>query len=154
MNAWSDYIKALGQDEHCSMIMGLWRKLEEPPIILETPSDYNDPDGKTRFYKFIETGLEFGFRSERLNHIHFFIQPHEGYSAYSADVLGRPAKKWTVQEAVKELGPADKSAPARIDMLIGPVQQWAKYEFPTHDLRMEFSDDGRLWKVTLVVRQQ
>ncbi len=152
MKFWSDCIQTLGQDEHGAAVVGLWRKVQETPTISETPDSYNDPDGKTVFYKFIKSGLEFGFRSGKLNHIHFFVQPHEGYSAYSSDVLDRAAQVWTVEEVVRELGSADKSGQARVDMLIGQIQQWCKYEFPTHGLRMEFSEDGCLWKVTLVAK--
>ena len=152
MKFWSDCIQSLGQDEHGPVVVDLWRKVQEPPTILETPDSYNDPDGKTIFYKFIRSGLEFGFRSGKLNHIHFFVQPHEGYSAYSADVLDRVAQTWVAQDVARELGPADKGGPAKVDMLIGQIQQWCKYELPTHDLRMEFSEDGRLWKVTLVAK--
>ncbi|WP_445178652.1 hypothetical protein [Pseudomonas sp. McL0111] len=152
MSIWSELIKALGQDENGTVVMDLRWKIQEPPTISETPDSYNDPDGKTVFYKFIKSGLEFGFRSGRLNHVHFFVQPHEGYSAYRADVLGRVAQAWTLQDVVRELGPANKGAPARVDMLIGKVQRWSKYEFVAHDLRMEFSEDGHLWKVTIVAK--
>ena len=117
---------------------------------LEHDHSYNDPEGETKFYKFINSGLEFGFRSGKLNHIHFFVQCHEGYSEYTKDVLGRVAQVWSAQDIVNQLGPASTEAPGRVDMLIGYVQQWLKYEFETYDLRMEFSESGRLWKVTLM----
>ncbi|MBI6721979.1 hypothetical protein YA0078_24650, partial [Pseudomonas syringae] len=95
-------------------------------------------------------GIEIGFRSGKLNHIHFLVQPHEGYSAYKEDVLGRIAQAWRVEDVIAELGSPSKEAPGRADMLIGYVQQWLKYEFKTYALRMEFSEDGRLWKATLI----
>ncbi|WP_342308084.1 hypothetical protein WLF14_21520 [Pseudomonas fluorescens] len=150
MNTWSDFVRALGHDEGGSIVTELCRKNREPPAVSETPDSYNDPEGKTKFYKFIKSGLEFGFLSGKLNHIHFFVQRHEGYSAYKADVLGRIAQTWSVQDVIAELGPPGKEAPGRVDMLIGYVQQWLKYEFKTHSLRMEFSEDGRLWKATLI----
>lgn len=150
MNSWSDFIQALGQDEGGPIVTELCRKLGELPVISETPDSYNDPMGKTRFYKFIKTGIEFGFRVGKLNHIHFFIQDHEGYAAYKGDVIDRIGKLWNVQTALEELGPADKAAPGRVDMLIGYIQQWLKYELKTHAVRMEFSKSGDLWKVTLI----
>lgn len=150
MNTWSDFVRAVGQDEGGSIVTELCRKVGEPPAVSETPDSYNDPEGKTKFYKFIKSGLEFGFRSGKLNHIHFFVQRHEGYSEYKTDVLGRIAQTWSVQDVIAELGPPCKEAPGRVDMLIGYVQQWLKYEFKTHSLRMEFSEDGRLWKATLI----
>lgn len=150
MKFWSVCSQSLGQHEHGAAVVDLLQKVQELPTISEAPDSYSDQDGQTVFYKFVKSGLEFGFRSGKLNHIHFFVQPHEGYSAYSADVLDRVAQTWVVQDVVSELGPADKGGPAKIDMLIGQIQQWCKYEQPTHDLRMEFSEDGRLWKVTLI----
>jgi len=152
MKFWSFCIQSLGQDEHGAAVVDLLQKVQESPTISETPDSYNDPDGKAVFYKFVKSGLEFGFRSGKLNHIHFFVQPHDGYSAYSADVLDRVAQAWVMQDVVSELGPANKGGPAKVDMLIGQIQQWCKYELPTHDLRMEFSGDGRLWKVTSVAK--
>lgn len=150
MNSWSDFVRALGQDEGGSIITDLCRELGEPPAISETPDSYNDPEGKTKFYKFIKSGLELGFRSGKLNHIHFFVQRHEGYSAYKKDMLGRIAQTWRVQDVIAVLGPPTKEASSKFDMLIGYVQRWLKYEFETYALGMEFSEDSRLWKVTLI----
>ncbi|WP_083251874.1 MULTISPECIES: hypothetical protein [Pseudomonas] len=150
MKTWSDFVRALGQDEGSSIVTDLCREVGEPPAVSETPDSYNDPEGKTKFYKFIRSGLEFGFRSGRLNHIHFFVQRHEGYSAYEADVLGRIAQTWRVQDVIAALGPPTKEVPGKADILIGYIQSWLKYDFKTYALRMEFSEDGRLWKVTLM----
>ncbi|MCE6982163.1 hypothetical protein EI534_33420, partial [Pseudomonas frederiksbergensis] len=73
-----------------------------------------------------------------------------GYSAYKADVLGRTAQTWRVQDIIAELGPPTKEVPGKADMLLGYIRSWLKYEFQPYALRMEFSEDGRLWKVTLM----
>lgn len=150
MNAWSDFVRALGQGEEEAIVTEVCHKIGELPIISETPDSYNDPTGKTKFYKFFESGLEFGFRAEKLNHIHFFVQAHEGYSAYRGDMLGRVAQTWSEQEVLQELGPADKGGQGRFDILIGYVHPWVKYEFGMYAMRMEFSQDGNLWKATLM----
>jgi hypothetical protein len=150
MNTWSDFIRALGQDENGSIVTDLCREVGEPPAVSETPDSYNDPEGKTKFYKFINSGLELGFRSGKLNHIHFFLQCHEGYSAYKRDVLGRIAQTWRIQDLIAELGPPTKEAQGKVDMLIGYIQPWLKYEYETYALRIEISEDGRLWKLTLM----
>lgn len=152
MNTWSDFIHALGQDENGSVITGLWQRFEEKPVISETPDAYNDPGGKTKYYKFIKSGIELGFRAGQLNHIHFFVQEDEGYSPYNEYVLDRAAHAWTAKNVTQVLGAADAGASAKVDMLIGKVRQWCKYQFSTYDLRMEFSEDGKLWKVTLIAK--
>ncbi|WP_147464103.1 hypothetical protein [Pseudomonas syringae group genomosp. 3] len=107
------------------------------------------PEGN-KVYKFFSSGMEFGFRLGVRNHIHFFLQRHEGYSQYGGEVLGRPAHAWSVQDFIKELGTASRSAPGKVDMLIGHVRQWMRYDFETHALRAEFSENGQLWKITLL----
>lgn len=150
MNTWPDFVRALGQDEGGPIVTELCRKVGELPAISETPDSYNDPEGKTTFYKFVNSGLELGFRSGKLNHIHFFVQRHEGYLAFKGDVLGRQAQAWRVQNVIAELGAPSKEEPGRVDLIFGHVQHWLKYEFETHALRMEFSENGDLWKATLI----
>ncbi len=150
MNIWSDFVQALGQDESGSFVDELRRKIGEQPLVSKTPDSYNDPEGRTEYYKFIKSGVEFRFRLGKLNHIHFFVQPHEGYSAYKADLLGRLAKAWSVQVVIAELGLPDEDVPSRVDMLIGHIPRWLRYNFEKHALRMEFTEDGRLWKATLI----
>jgi len=150
MNTWSEFVRAIGRDESDPAVAELCRNLGESPVISETPDSYNDPEGKTRFYKFFKSGIEIGFRLGKLNHIHFFIQCHEGYSAYKSDVFGRTAKTWSVQDVIAELGPPTKEVPGKVDPLIDNVKQWLKYDLETYTLRMEFSENGRLWKATLM----
>lgn len=152
MNYWAQMIQALGSGKDDSTVKDLFLALGEVPAVSETPDIYNDPQGRTLFYKFTVSGLEFGFRSGRLNHIHIFVQGHEGYSAYRADILDRGAQIWDRDALVKHLGPPQDEAPGKLDALIGHTHGWARYEFATYDLRMEFSDDGRLWKATLMVK--
>ena len=126
MNIWSDFFQALGQDESGSFVDELRRKIGEQPLVSKTPDSYNDPEGRTEYFKFIKSGMEFGFRLGKLNHIHFFVQPHEGYSA---DLLDRLAKAWSVQEVIAELGLPDEDVPSRVDMLIGHIPRWLRYNF-------------------------
>lgn len=150
MVTWMEFIKALDQDECGDIVRELFGRIEESPIVSEIPDSYNDPQGKTKFYKFIMSGLEFGFRADKLNHIHFFVQNHEGYSAYKGDILGRMAQAWSNQEIVKVLGLASRCGEGRHDMLIGYLHQWMKYECGAYAMRMEFAKDGCLWKATLM----
>lgn len=150
MNYWPGFIQSLGHGESSPAVRNLFSALGETPVVSETPDIYNDPQGRTLFYKFIVSGLEFGFRAEMLNHIHVFVQSHEGYSAYKADMLNRSAQAWNRDDIVRHLGPAQDEAPSKSDALIGHTQAWVRYELDTYDLRMEFSDDGHLWKATLM----
>lgn len=153
MHYWPGFIRALGHKRDSIAINDVFLALGEIPAISATAAIY-DPQGRTLFFKFIGSGLEFGFRAEVLSHIHVFVQSHEGYSAYYADMLGQPARDLNRDEVIKRLGPALDEAPDQSDALIGHTHGWASYAFDTYDLRMEFSDDGRLWKATLMDRRE
>jgi hypothetical protein len=150
MNCWPEFVGTLGDREHSSTVNDLFSSLGEAPVISESPDIFDDSQGRTLAYKFIASGLEFGFRAQRLNHIHVFVTSHEGYSAYEADMLGQPAQVWNRDQIIRHLGPAQDEAPSRSDALIGHTKAWVIYEFDTFDLRIEFSDDGHLWKATLM----
>ncbi|MGC5796111.1 hypothetical protein [Sphingomonas sp. NFX23] len=149
---WPGFIRALGCKRDSTAVNDMFVALGDTPAISETPAIYDDPQGRTLFCKFIGSGLEFGFRAETLSHVHVFVQSHEGYSAYDADMLDQSAQALNRYEIIKHLGPAQDEAPGRSDALIGHTHGWARYAFDTYDLRMEFSDDGRLWKATLMDR--
>jgi hypothetical protein len=149
MVTWAEFIDALGKSES-ECVRQFFSRFSEAPIILEAPDAYNDPLGKTRFYKFMKLGLEFGFRAEKLNHVHFFVQKHEGYSAYRGEMLSQSAQKWTDRKTSDELGPATKRVEGKKDPLIGYISPWMKYSYNGYDLRLEFDGFGGLWKVTLM----
>lgn len=139
MDYWPRLIQALGNREASSAVENLFAAVTETPVVLETPDIYSDPQGRTLSYKFIVSGLEFGFRAGNLNHIHIFVQDREGYLAYRADILDKSAQIWNFDELVKHLGPPQDEALGKLDPLIGHTCGWARYEFDTYDLRMEFS---------------
>lgn len=147
---WPGFIQALGYPVTSVNVKYPFSALGESPVVSETPDFYNDPQGRTQFYKFVVSGFEFGFRAEVLNHIHVFVQGNEGYSAYKADMLDRSAQAWKRDEIIRHHGPAQNEAASNSDSLIGHTQAWVRYEFDKYDLRMEFSDDGHLWKATLM----
>jgi hypothetical protein len=153
MTSWVDLVAALRLGENEQAVTQVFLKAEESPEISETPESYNDPLGKTRFYKFFRTGLEFGFRLEKLNHVHFFVQSHEGYSAYTGDIFGKEAQAWNYQQIINQFGQPRKEGGGKVDMLIGYVQPWVIHDFDQYSFRVEFTADGGVWKVTLTGRE-
>ncbi|MET0774903.1 MAG: hypothetical protein ABWZ65_05340 [Pseudomonas mandelii] len=153
MNSWPDLVAALHLGENDEVVKQVFLKIDETPKIVETPENYNDPLGKTKFYKFLKTGLEFGFRYEKLNHVHLFVQSHEAYSAYNGDIFGKKAQNWSYKAIVDQFGHPSKEGGGTIDMLIGYVQPWVSYDFDQYSFRVEFTADGGVWKVTLMGRK-
>lgn len=96
--------------------------------------------------------MELGFRVGKLNHINFFVQPHEGYSAYKNELLGQAAPTWRIQDIIVKLGPPLQQAPYKFDLLIGETQEWLRYEINDYAVRMEFTKYGTLWKATLMLK--
>lgn len=128
----------------------LIEKTGEVPVASETPESYGDPLGKTKYYKFEKSGIELGFRGGVLSHIHLFVIPHEGYGKYEGEVMGHPASAWNQSFVKKCLGRAAREGQGRQDMLIGYVYPWCRYEFPKHAVRLEFSQDDAVRKVSIV----
>jgi hypothetical protein len=154
MNSWPDLVAALHLGENDEAVKQIFLKIDETPEISETPENYNDPLGKTKFYKFLKTGLEFGFRLEKQNHVHLFVQSHEGYSPYNGAVFGKIAHAWSYQTIVDQFGCPSKEGGGKVDMLIGYVQPWVSYDFDQYNFRLEFTADGGVWKVTLIGRKR
>ncbi|WP_045739278.1 hypothetical protein [Xanthomonas sp. MUS 060] len=148
--SWSDFIGALGKDESGVEFIKFISNFDETPVTSNTPEEYNDPEGRTRFYKFLNSGVELGIRSEKLNHIHFFIQSHEGFLPYSGQVFDINVKGCNYQGILKEFGRPKDFGGGRQDPLIGYVNKWISYDFDQFGMHMEFSLDDKLWKVTLL----
>ncbi|BCA63117.1 hypothetical protein HMP09_2351 [Sphingomonas sp. HMP9] len=106
MDYWPGFIEAIGHPVSSVAVKDILAALGEAAVVSKTPDIFNDPQGRTLFYKFIVSGLEFGFRAKMLNHIHIFVQGHEGYSAYRADMLNRSAQAWNREEIIRHFGPA------------------------------------------------
>ncbi|SCW85863.1 hypothetical protein SAMN03159473_02198 [Pseudomonas sp. NFACC52] len=73
------------------MVTELYQKVGEPPAISETRIAIMIPKGRQGFISLLSPAWSWDFVRGKLNQIHFFVQRHEGYSAYKADVLGRKA---------------------------------------------------------------
>lgn len=150
MIPWIEFTQVIGKKENSELIKAVLLKMEVAGIVTETPDYYNDPLGKTVFHEFTTLGLEFGFRSGRLNHIHFFVQNHEGYTAYQGNIFDQLAQKWNYKKCSAKLGAAVRGAEGKKDVLLENINKWRIYAFEGYMVRMEFSPDGNLWKATLM----
>ncbi|NWB32042.1 hypothetical protein [Pseudomonas gingeri] len=149
MMDWSEFVHVLGAVESAENIQMLAQDIGEAPVVSNTPGEHA-PSFKTSFYRFFKAGVELGFRGGLLKHIHFFAQAHEGYSAYSGDIIGRAAVAWNKNEVGSALGPAQQSGGDKQDSLIGYIRPWCKYSYEEYAVRFEFSQSQKIWKVTLM----
>ena len=70
---WASFIDVLGKREDSVEVINLCQAIGESPVISTEADEYNDPDGKTKYYKFFHSGIEMGFRKACLSHVHFYF---------------------------------------------------------------------------------
>ncbi|CRI58444.1 hypothetical protein DMX05_12915 [Pseudomonas soli] len=148
---WMKLLSLVGKDQGDNDFQELATVLGEQPQVKETPLSYNDPDGRTLYHKYLNSGLELGFRAHRLNHIHIYVQSHEGYAPYQGSILDQNAQGWRRDALLQTLGPPDSQGGGKMDGLLGFIRPWVRYEGAGPVLRAEFSQDGRLWKCSLTL---
>jgi hypothetical protein len=147
---WNGFLDALGQDERSANVASLSCRIGETPVISTTPKEYNDPLGETKFYKFKWAGIELGFRQGKLNHVHLFIQSHEGYRAYTGPLQDEVGTNPTGSSIAQALGPPSASGEGKQNALLGYRHKWTKFDMQTVSIRFEFSQDDKLRKVSLI----
>jgi filamentous hemagglutinin len=148
---WINFVEALGKSERSSEVTTLVVGISEPAITSETPDEYDDPLGKTKYYKFLKTGLEFGFRQEQLNNIKFYFQSHEGYEKYNGPMICGIESNWNEAKVVQSLGTPYKRGGGNPDVLIGYIHKWIKYKKECYSIRFEFGQNENLHKVSLML---
>jgi hypothetical protein len=150
--SWESLIATLGEEEASANVLSLVADIGEMPNVSDTPDEYNDPLGKTRFYKFNKTGLEAGFRRNRLNHIHLFIREQQGYEAYRGPLEKRVYPGISETELRQLLGAPSVAGGGNENPILGYRHRWMKFDKGRYALRYEFANDGTLRKVSLILR--
>ncbi|WP_176507905.1 MULTISPECIES: hypothetical protein [Pseudomonas] len=148
---WVTLLGLVGKEQDDQAFVNLVSALGEEPQVSMSPLIRDDPDDRTVYKKFLKSGIELGFRARRLNQIHLFVQRHEGYSRFTGEVLDLPAHLWTRDNLVKALGKPNAHGGDKMDGLLGYIRPWLRYEKVGVAFHAEFSQDGRLWKFTLML---
>ncbi|OAI58611.1 hypothetical protein [Ralstonia pseudosolanacearum] len=144
------FIGVLGLSKDSEGMAALMTAVGEAPVISRTPADFNDPAGETEYYKFINSGIEIGFRGGVLNHLHLYVQEHEGYGAYKGELFEMPLRDVSESDISRNLGEQSAQGGGRMDMLIGYIHKWIRYDRQGFALRAEFSEDKKLRKLSLI----
>ncbi|WP_425220047.1 hypothetical protein [Ralstonia solanacearum] len=146
------FIDVLGLGKGSERMSALTTEIGEAPLISRTPADFNDPVGETEYYKLINSGIEIGFRGGVLNHLHLYVQEHEGYGMYKGDLFGMPAQGVSEADVLRNIGNQDAQGGGEMDMLIGYIHKWIRCDRQGFALRAEFSEDKRIRKLSLIKR--
>jgi hypothetical protein len=148
---WREFTNAIGMTEMSKEFSQLSLSIGEKAAILDEPAEYNDPLGHTKHYKYLHSGLEIGFRKNVLNHIHFYFDGYEGYSAFKGELLSGVSPGWSEEAVVKKLGKPTASGGGKVDMLLGYINRWIKYEKEVYALHLQFDQSNQLCRASLML---
>ena len=104
MYEWNKLVDSLGKNEKSIEFLDLMSSIGENPILSEDLIEYNDPDGHTKYYKYIQSGIEIGFRKGVLNHMHFYFDGYENYAVFKGELLSGICSGWNEKSVVQVLG--------------------------------------------------
>lgn len=150
MVEWDDFIDILGKNEHSNVFISFCRKIEGSPHISLDPDEYNDPVGKTKYYKFYKSGFEIGFRGDLLNHIHFYFYEVEGYSPFVGSLVANVQGGASRSKIIQLLGNPSTSVEGKMDILIGYINAWSKYKKERYSLHLQFNENDHLCSATMM----
>ncbi|MGL5603576.1 MAG: hypothetical protein ACRDD5_22190 [Silvania sp.] len=147
---WVSFIHVLGKHEHSVDVINLCQAIGEPPDISADSGEYNDPDGKTKYYKFYQSGIEMGFRKDCLNHIHFYFGNEDGYSPFAGNFVPGIKAGMDRVSVANLLGQPTLSGEGKSDMLLGYINGWLKYENVNYAIHLQFEKNNQLCHATLI----
>ncbi|TNH41487.1 hypothetical protein [Photorhabdus luminescens] len=148
---WSKFTGSLGTTESSKEFNELCLAIGEQPEVSQDPSEYNDPIGQTTYYSFAHSGIEIGFREGVLNHIHFYFSETEGYSCFKGCLLSNIGEGWDAEKVIQVLGEPLIKGGGKMDMLLGYINNWIKYEYQKYALHLQFNQDGLLCNSSLML---
>ncbi|MEL7936720.1 MULTISPECIES: hypothetical protein [Pseudomonas] len=149
ISVWDKSIAAIGKVERSSDFLELEKVIGEVPCISSDPDEYNDPIGATKYYKFTRSGVEVGFRRKLLNHINFYVEASDGYSAFNGELYGGLNGLSTCQSVLSFLGQPAMAGGGKKDLLIGYVGKWLRYQKWGVVVNFQFNESDLLCRVTV-----
>ncbi|WP_241645606.1 hypothetical protein [Rosenbergiella metrosideri] len=150
MFGWIKLIESLGKDEKSNEFLELNNAIGEVPLITEDPEEYNDPIAHTKYYKYLQSGLEIGFRKGIVNHIHFYFDEYEGYAPFQGKLLSEICSGWDEKSILKTLGKPSANGGGKSDMLLGYLNRWVKYDKEGYALHLQFDQSDVLCRASLI----
>ncbi|MCE1244336.1 hypothetical protein [Oryzomicrobium sp.] len=144
-----DFIPTLGHYEESKEVATIFNKIEGEPIVSHG-SENLPAELRTKYYQFLSSGIEFGFRSNKLNHIHFYPRDHEGYCCYDGLVGGFKACDIDEKNSDLIFSGEKTSGGGYDDSLLGYIFRWVKYNFYNYSIRIEFDKNGHARLISIL----
>ncbi|MCJ7926533.1 MAG: hypothetical protein MUW55_11480 [Pantoea vagans] len=142
MLMWDEFIKLLGCTKFYGNFINISTYFNELPKIDEGVL------GDRSYYSFIQSGILFLLEDKVIDQITFYAKSDEGFSEYVGD-LPLPIDS-SEYEAVQMLGHPLVSGGGKMDALMGYIDRWIRYEKEGYTLHLQFNQNDRLSRVTLM----
>lgn len=142
MLAWNDLIEILGCSKTSNEFVYLPQKLNELPVYDEGVL------GDRSYYSFFNSGVLLLLEDNQVNQISLFMQADEGFSVYLGEVP-LPANG-SESDIIQVLGSPSAMWGGGMDMLLGYLNRWMKYQTGNHELHLQFNQHDQLCRVTLM----
>lgn len=118
------------------------RKLNELPEVEE------DVLGDRSYYSFLNTGILFLLENEILEQVTFYAKQDEGFSEYKGELP--VSVNASEHESIQILGNPSVSGGGKVDMLMGYIDRWIKYEKEDYTLHLQFNQNDNLSRVSIM----
>ena len=142
MLIWNEFIKLLGCSKLDSKFIDISSYFNELPEFEESVL------GDRNYYSFLHSGILFLLEDEVIDQITFYTKQDEGFSEYKGD-LPVPIDS-SEYGAIQILGRPSASGGGKMDVLMGYIERWIKYEKEGYALRLQFNQNDNLSRVTLM----
>lgn len=108
MIEWATVVNALGENEKSDSFKLLCQEIHESALESSDPDEYNDPVGKTKYYKYSQSGIEIGFRQGELTYVRFYFEKESEYMPFEGDLLSEIDVNTSKDEVIQKLGEPSK----------------------------------------------
>jgi len=142
MLIWDEFVKFLGRSKFDIKFVNISSDFHELPNIEGSVL------GDRKYYSFLQSGVLFLLEAEVIEQITFYATKDEGFSEYKGELpLSIDSSE---DEAMQILGHPLDSGGEEIDALMGYIDRWIRYEKEGYTLHLQFNQNDRLSRVTLM----
>jgi len=118
--------------------------------IAAAPAVEVGPLGDRTYFSFVSEGVLMIFEGEILAQVSAYVEAHDGFSSFPDNLPEGVGNHWRETDVLQVLGPANSSGGGRPDSLLGFIHRWLSYQRKGYVLHIEFSQDDKVRKVSIV----
>ncbi|WP_338479155.1 hypothetical protein VRB67_00770 [Pseudomonas trivialis] len=141
MLTWDGFVEVLGCSEADSKFVRLTQTLNELPNFEEGVL------GDRRYYSFFSSGILLLLENNRVDQVVFYTRADEGFSIFKGQLPVPPDS--SESKVIHLLGTPSSLGGGKLDMLLGYIDRWVKYEMGSYTLHFQFDKKDVLSRLTL-----